>query len=287
MRKLAETVMRGRLQAAAFALLLAAMPMMFWLSAAIVTLVTLRRGIADGLAVAPWAILPLLGWAWAGQPLGLFCMLLTLAMAVCLRQTMSWTLALMVMVPAGLLVAWGIGEFYSPIMSQIVSAFHQLYGPKLNTLFAQGAEISELELKVLIETSFVKSISLIICISSVLALLMGRWWQALLYNPGGLREELYQLRFSPKVAVMLIAALVLVSFNHGLVAAALQPILIMPLLVAGSVLVHSLIWKRKMGRGWLVLYYMLLLAAYPMVVMLACLDSFVHFRARLEHRLSD
>ncbi|WP_281646360.1 hypothetical protein [Parendozoicomonas sp. Alg238-R29] len=287
MRALSEFIMRGRLQAAFVAVLASATPMMFWLSAAAVALVTLRRGFSDGLQVALWAILPAIAWTWAGQPLGLLCIVITMVLAMCLRRTMSWSSTLLGVLPTGLVAAWCVVTYYGPQMNVVVSAFHKFYGSDFSTAFAHGAKLTDTEFRTLIEASFLKSVSLTACISSVLSLVLGRFWQSRLYNPGGLREELLELRFSPTASFIMLLMLTVVSFSPGLVAAAMQPVTIVPLLVAGAVLVHALLWKQGMGQSWFVLFYILLLAVYPVVVLLACLDSLLNIRARLEHRMSD
>jgi len=50
MRALAEFIMRGRMQAIVVVAGSAALPMLFWLSAAAGSLVLLRRGLNDALA---------------------------------------------------------------------------------------------------------------------------------------------------------------------------------------------------------------------------------------------
>lgn len=56
MRALAEFIMRGRMQAILVVGVAAALPMLFWLSAAAGSLVLLRRGLNDALSVLVWAI---------------------------------------------------------------------------------------------------------------------------------------------------------------------------------------------------------------------------------------
>ena len=58
MRGVAEYVMRGRTQALLVAVITAGIPMFFWVSAAAVGLVTLRRGVRDGLAIMLAALVP-------------------------------------------------------------------------------------------------------------------------------------------------------------------------------------------------------------------------------------
>ena len=62
MRALAEFLMRGPKQAVIVAVIAAALPLMFWLSAAVLTLVTLRKGVGEGVNVLVWALLPAIAW---------------------------------------------------------------------------------------------------------------------------------------------------------------------------------------------------------------------------------
>ena len=63
MRRLAEFIMRGRVQAIVVMVFAAVVPMMFWLSAAAASLVLLRRGLNNSLSLIIWAVLPALMWA--------------------------------------------------------------------------------------------------------------------------------------------------------------------------------------------------------------------------------
>ena len=56
MRGMADLAMRGPKHAIILASLFAALPMLFWVSAAIVSLVVLRRGVAQGAKVFAWAL---------------------------------------------------------------------------------------------------------------------------------------------------------------------------------------------------------------------------------------
>jgi hypothetical protein len=55
MRALAELVMKGRKQAAFVAVIAALLPLLYWVSAAVIALVTLRKGPQDGAGVLVWA----------------------------------------------------------------------------------------------------------------------------------------------------------------------------------------------------------------------------------------
>ena len=67
MRALAQYVMRGPMQAGGVAAVATALPLLFWIGAAVIGLVILRLGIRQGLNIGLWAVLPALGWATFGQ----------------------------------------------------------------------------------------------------------------------------------------------------------------------------------------------------------------------------
>ena len=68
MRALAEYIMRGRMQATLVVVGSAAMPLLFWLSAAAGSLVLLRRGASDAMGILAWAMLPAIAWWYFGEP---------------------------------------------------------------------------------------------------------------------------------------------------------------------------------------------------------------------------
>ena len=96
MRALAQFVMRGPLQAGGVAVVTTAIPLLFWIGAAVIGLVILRLGIGQGLNITLWALLPALGWSWFGQdPTALAVLLQVVVVASVLRTTLSWERALL------------------------------------------------------------------------------------------------------------------------------------------------------------------------------------------------
>ena len=102
MRGLAEYVMLGRRQAIIIVLLCGFFPLLYFFSAAIVALVTLRKGRNEGLIVLLWSMLPA-GTLWAmGDSSPMFLMLGTFALAAVLRKTESWQFAILAALAVGL-----------------------------------------------------------------------------------------------------------------------------------------------------------------------------------------
>ena len=120
-------------------------------------------------------------------------------------------------------------------------------------------------------------------ITTLLSLMLGRYWQALLYNPGGFGLEFRALRFSPAPAMVLLAGMLLAP-SLGVQAAMLAPLCSVPLVFAGIALVHGLVAQNRMSRFWLVGLYVTLALfmqlLYPLLAILAIVDSLFDFRGR-------
>ena len=281
MRVVAEYVMRGRSQALWVAVLGASTLMFAWLSAAVLALVTLRKGAAEGAYILAWAILPagvLLGVFGDAGPLSLI--IGTTALAVILRNTVSWQLALCGSSVAGaltgLLMLW-LGDNY---LQQLAGFFDEVFANFEAQLEAQGGE--EVKLAPPGIVTIAGLLGLMNTISCLLCLFLARWWQAMLYNPGGFREEFHALRFSPQVSSLLVALVLIVS----MVGQEFRPwavLFAIPLCVAGLGLVHARAAYRRQGAAYLTLFYLLWIFLDPVkliVLGLALLDSWFDFRSR-------
>jgi hypothetical protein len=119
-------------------------------------------------------------------------------------------------------------------------------------------------------------------------LFIARWWQALLYNPGGFGEEFRRLRLGKVIAAA--AALVLLAAGSiqggiGLLAADLALLAVGVMLMQGLAIAHGLVKSSSAHKGWLVaLYFLLLIAPEATAVTLALIgmvDNWTDFRALL------
>ena len=112
-------------------------------------------------------------------------------------------------------------------------------------------------------------------ISLVTTLLAGRWWQALLFNPGAFKKEFYALRLPrPLLYLLLPGALYLLLLpggDTGMVRDLLWLIIIL-YMFQGISRVHQLVSRRNLSLAWLVTMYVLLVILIPyMIVLVACL----------------
>lgn len=289
MRGLAGFAMRGPKQALFLAVLFASIPMLFWLSSAIIALVILRRGIDQGLKLLMWALLPAVGWAAAGQFNVLTGLIATTLLTCILRQTVSWQKTLLALVPMGSVIALSLSQLAPQQIALLSEAVMTLL---LKVLPGQGAESAVdlgAQLKPLVEYGVVGMLAWFTLASCVLSLVLARAWQSALYNPGGFGKEFRQVILPPVVSMGLLA-LTLGGTALSPVLIALIPIASLPLFIAGVALVHGLVNLKQLGSFWLVGMYMLLIfvtqLAYPVIVLTACFDSVFDFRSRAANRMA-
>jgi hypothetical protein len=299
-KSLAAFVMRGRSPAA---LVAAAAAVLFWLfppflivSGAAVALATLRRGPAEGALVVALAGLGAAGLTWLvlGAPWPMLVVLLACwlplwLLALVLRATVSLSRTLQAAALLGLL---GVAGFYLALgdpaiwwggilarWRQDLAALAPGQGTDQATL---AAVLDLLESWAPFLPGQAASAALLFVL---LGLFLGRWWQALLFNPGGFRPEFHQLRLGRPLALLALAlfgAAILSGWppltNLALVLGTLYT-------VQGIALVHAVAFNRQLSPAWLLLFYLLLVPLLSQLVMaLGIADAWADFRVRIRPR---
>jgi hypothetical protein len=287
MRALAEYIMRGRMQATLVVVGSAAMPLLFWLSAAAGSLVLLRRGANDAIGILAWAMLPALVWWYFGEPRTLLVLGGALGLALFLRAGWSWNRILLCSVVLGLVYGLILGAVFREPIEAMAGELKKLLPTMLDGVHQQMSVDERARLEGLITPVLIGLMASLLQIVSLLSLMLGRYWQAALYNPGGFGREFRALRLSLPQALLLLAGM-LIGPNLGPEMGMLTPLCSVPLLVAGVALVHGLVEKGGLGRFWLVGLYVTLLVVmhliYPLLVVLALVDSLFDFRGRLARK---
>lgn len=270
--------MRGRTQAILVAVIAAMLPLLYWLSAAAVGLVTLRRGPVPGAGLLIWSLLPAGAWALNGDPTPLIVIAGTFVLAVTLRRSVSWPQTLMVLLPVGVVAGIVLEQMLGDLLNQLVQATREMTVDAPPTL--GGVELDADWWHQLYAGGLGAAHTVMMLGSLVLA----RWWQSTLYNPGGFRQEFHQLRLSPGPALLIMAVLAL-GPQFGLDLVRWLPLLLLPLAFAGLALVHGSVAKRELGGTWLFMFYMAVVVLGPYVitllVLLAVVDSLVDIRRRI------
>lgn len=275
MRGLASFVMRGRGQAtlvvATAAVLSALVPPVSWLSSGALALVTLRKGGREGLLVLVAALVGagVLSLLALGSPLPALSFALVLwlpivVMAAVLRSTVSLGSALAVAGLLGLLAVVVLHLRLGDMGPWWVATLGPMIEPALQGLEQEQAAA----VRASIEGASGYLTGLMVAaglFNLVLGLLIGRLWQAGLYNPGGFRREFHALRLprvAAGVAIALLVAVLALGGAPGMVTD-MAAVVLVPCALAGLALAHGLVGGRRGGVGWLVGLYLLLLLALP------------------------
>ncbi|MCB1698767.1 MAG: hypothetical protein KDI34_21295, partial [Halioglobus sp.] len=197
MKGLASFVMRGRFQALMVTVAGAGSLLFCWISAAVLALVTLRKGAGAGAGLLAWALLPSGALLYAYGDSGPLTLLVgTTLLAALLRATVNLPLAVLASVPVGFLTGLGVAALGGEYLDQIVAVFGDFIGAMEQQL-SQGAE------QVVLARPDARQIAGMLgagtAASSVLCLLLARYWQAALYHPGGFGQEFRALFYPPVV----------------------------------------------------------------------------------------
>jgi len=299
---LASFVMRGPSQAvmatSVLAMLSLILPLLGILSAACVGLVTLRQGAKHGLGVSLLATLAcgLLVWVSFGNPLPSLGFLIVqwmpvLLLGLFLRSSRSLALTVQLGLLFGVLVIAGqylfLGDPVSFWQTQLEPLVEQLVQADVLTQANSGAVVLQMA------RWMSGMLAAGVFLQLVFSLLMSRWWQSLLYNPGGFRSEFHDLRVHRLFGVLgvpALALLVVVNQEMPAVLGYLAVLLLALLFIQGLAVLHGTLGMAGAGMVWLVGLYLLLILVPPQAVMVLAtvglLDIWIDFRARYARRRS-
>jgi hypothetical protein len=119
------------------------------------------------------------------------------------------------------------------------------------------------------------------------SLLLARWWQSVLVRPGAFRDEFCKLRLGNLAGLLTLGMLLVAQLTQDTmreITAQLAMIMLVPYLLAGLAVVHSLVKQAGRGYGWLAAVYLLLAFVPQTMLLLAAgglLDTWVDLRRRL------
>lgn len=299
---LAAYLMRGRMQAIIAASTLALLSLLFppfsvilfgIMSIAAVGLVTLRKGAFEGglVLIASTAAAAVLGGLAIGNyPLvigyGMGLWVPVFLIATLLRMGGRLSLSLEVATLLGML---GVAGFYiihdAPAAVWLENMKHMLE-PMLE---AAPPEIDRAEIERRLETVshyMTGSAAAVAVAVWTMGLVLARWWQSLLYNPGGFRDEYLALRIGSKAAYGCLVFIVLgvtgalpeLSWNI------LQPAGVL-YLMAGTAVCHCLLSVAR-GKRFLLPAMYILMFFIPYVQLLVALVGFSDTWLDLRRRVS-
>ncbi len=294
MRALAQFIVRGPLQAVAMVVGLAAaafvFPPLMLLSGGALALVTLvfgaRRGgevLVAATVVMAAAGLALLGSAWFGPVLSAVDWVPVWICAVALGATRSLAVATAVGAALAVFAVLGIHLAVpdpAAVWRHVLDPW--LSGPLEEMGVAEGEREKALASLAAVATGAVAASAYV---STMLALWIGRAWQALLYNPGGFGQEFRGLRLGRSPALVTALLVGAASLWHQPVLFEIALILLVAFAFEGLGFVHWLAHRSPRPMPWLVGFYVVLVLVFPqalpVVMGLGVVDGLFDLRARI------
>jgi hypothetical protein len=282
LKALAEFILRGRLQALIVALIGSFFPL---ISTSAVALVSLCKGAKEGTLLFLWMSLALVLLQQSGSenPLLTAVSIVSLGIMVLAaevhRVMASWQWTLLVIVVVAVISAQGFAILMGSSVTSLVGTAQDL----LNAVKSQGQDAQTSI--VLSESMLLGLVATILAIGSIMSLMLARWWQAGVQNPGGFQKEFHGFSIDAKIAVILIVILVVGQF-FSQSAQIWVDIAALPLIIAGIALVHFAVKLFGQGRQWLAFLYVgMIMVGKPVTLLLVVLgltDSLIDLRSRLE-----
>jgi len=296
MRGLAAFIMKGRAQAVSAVCALTVLSWIFslasLLSAAAMALPTLRLGAKEGVVVMAWAALgvSLAGFAVVGSPapagysLALWAPIWLLAALLHGTARLSWSLAGaaglgMAMVLAIYAISGDPAGMWAEELRRYAQPFLEKAGSE------GGMERIGRNFQ-----AFSRYMTGVVAAGSMLtlslSLLIARWWQALLFNPGGFRAEFHSLRSASACAYLWLGLLALAWMLDGTgseIAWNLAIPLAMLFVLAGFAVLHAVFSATGNGGFWLAGIYVALMFMSPLIgliLLIGLSDAWIDWRNR-------
>ena len=294
---LARLIMAGPSKAAlvvaATAILAVIMPPFAWISGGGIALTVLHLGPQRGMQLMGLSGLAmmLLGWFILGSPVLAFGMIIVLWLpvwlaAVVLYRTVSLSLALQLIAGMALMVVLVLQWAYPDFQFMMSQEFASIIQPLIDQ---QPNEQARQELVVALDTVLPLLPGLLaigMMLGAVLSLLLGRGWQAALYNPGGFSKEFNELKLGRTPAIASVVLLLVALLSGNMLAAMLTMVAMALYLVQGLAIIHGVMALKQINKVWLVgLYFVIFILPHLVILPVSVVgltDAWINYRQRLK-----
>ena len=269
MRDFILRLLNNRTQLLLMVLFLSALPILRWFAAILLALVTL----------VPVLLLIVMGKIGAIPAVGqVVSVLLLFGLSWVLRSTGSWLLLLQLLTVLGLVVV-ALVHGFNP---HVASMWQASLKPTLVTLKSLPAVLSstldDQDMPQLLDRIAQVATGLqvmLVSAASLLNVVFGRYLQASLFNPGGLKKELYHIHLTPFYASVLLGVILVgMLFGPPWLLDCLG-VALLPFIAAGLSLLHYLTARSSRQSLWLVFCYVALLLFPPEVLAVLIGASFI------------
>ena len=282
MQALGNYIMRGRLQAVSVITLLALFsivlsPFAYLLSGVPVGMITLRRGGMIGMQIIVGCLLTMTLFVLLAQVSPRICLAFAVVIwlpvwlcAIALRFSSSQGLMVLV---AGVIGAGFIVIMYM-IMDDTAGWWQQWVNVWIDSTLPADLGFQYRQILEPVMPMMNAMIAAGLVVNLVLTMLIARWWQAGMFNPGGFGEEFRALRLPGKLLVFVALGLLLMFSGVEPVYSLSRDFLVIAVflyLFHGIALVHRLVHRGKLAGAWLYGMYVLLIFVPQCVLFLACI----------------
>ncbi len=287
-----KALLDNRLHALLAVALLTVMPLTSWLAAALIALMTLRKGEQAGmqafivaLTLSSALLLKVVPVPVAfGQSLVDFapCFLA----AIVLRKTGSWRLVCGSIAIQAALTAWLVQvlapDFISGLFLKFKTALLEFDNiGKMQALFSafKDTQAEQTALDHLFFSGMITSVAIL----SLMSLLFARFVQAKCFNPGGFRKEMMGFR-GGRLAFFILPGLYLAAYNQIYLAIDILPLIFLYFLAAGFALAFFMLAEKKLSGVMMLSLISLLIKPiimFPVYIIFGSLDSLFNFRVYL------
>lgn len=282
--------MQAILVAAILALVSLVMPPVSIVSSASVSLVTLRRGANEGLIVllCSIAVVAVLGFLLTGnyQFVLLYGAVLWFpvwVISIILREGRHLPLAIEIAVLLGVIGVIGVYLYNAELATMWKNMLLQMAPP--------NAPVEDVQHTLDVLSHYMTGIVAAAAVFGLLfSLFLGRWWQALLYNPGGFKKEFLALNTHPRLAIGSIVVVAIALLSSGIISEVSWNVAILLFVLytfIGTAVLHTVFASMKMGRFIVPMFYVtLFLIPHAMlpVALVGLSDTWMNLRNKISNQ---
>jgi hypothetical protein len=306
MRAIAEFILRGRIQALLViiggAALTSLLPIFNHVSGGALALTTLRNGLREGIvqALAATLVVTVIAFVAAFEATRVKVFLLVMVLLVwlpalvtaqVLRTSRSMGAALAAATGLSALVVLGFHAAVGDVESWWRDLMQQMLVPLLEQARTGLAAEDLAKLVDTLAKVMTGILGATVLYTVMTNLFIGRWLQAIVFNPGGFRAEFHALHMGRWMAGIALVLLALGNFTGGAVSKTALDLLFLVGAVyslQGLSLAHAVVAATNAHVAWLTGMYVLMLFALPQVALVLSaagfVDSLMNFRARLRKK---
>ncbi len=303
LRRFTDFILRSRVSAMSVAFLLSFVPLIgASVSILVAALVTLRKGAVEGSLVLGASIAPyLLAYVVAPQTDDQFIFIatgaiiainvLTWLLSVVLRRFANWSWVVEIATYVGIVLVCVIHLIYPDLSawwSTQLTAYFNKTAVMVGQLVPDGASSTEAvsaEMIANVKRFVTGFLVASIVFNALLQLVLARWWQSVIFNPGALQRELHQVRLS-YISVAMFVLVSILAYLENALGLDLLPVLITAFGMSGMSLIHRLVLSNRAAWFWLTLIYISILLMFPLGLMLVAMvgvfDSLLDLRKKFD-----